>query len=205
MDDYKPNSHRFKEAQKEAAREREKKEKIVSGTVKTKENGIRKLTDVFISEDVNNVKSYIVMDVLVPAIKNTILDIITDSAKMIFGGSDRSRGSYTSSKISYRSFYDRRDDRRSSDVPRVKSRYSYDDIIISSRGEAEEVLDRMNELIDTYNIVSVADFYDLVGVKSEYTDEKYGWTNLHRASIERVRDGNGYGYLIRLPKALPID
>lgn len=205
MENYTPNSHRFKEQQKESGKEKKKVEKVVTGRVKTRKNELRKFTDIFISEDANNVKSYIIMDVLVPAIKNTILDIITDSAKMIFGGSDRSRGNYSSSKVSYRNFYDRHDDRRPSDISRVRTRYSYDDIVISSRAEAEDVLDRMHELISSYGIVSVADFYDLVGVKSEYTDEKYGWTNLGRAGIERVRDGSGYGYLIRLPKALPID
>lgn len=80
-------------------------------------------------------------------------------------------------------------------------KYDYDDIILESRGEAEDVLERMDELIATYQLVSVADFYDLVGVSGNYTDNKYGWTDIRNASVIRVRDG----YMIKLPKALPLN
>ena len=66
----------------------------------------------------------------------------------------------------------------------------------------EEVLDKMFELLDTYQFVSVADLYDLVGVTGNYTDNKYGWTNLRGAEPVRMRDG---GYALKLPKAYPID
>jgi hypothetical protein len=56
-------------------------------------------------------------------------------------------------------------------------------------------------LIDTYGIVSVADFYDLVGITGNYTDNKYGWNNIHSASIVRVREG----YMIKLPRALALN
>ena len=59
----------------------------------------------------------------------------------------------------------------------------------------------MCELIDTYQMVKVADLYDLVGISCDYTANNYGWTNLRNASVERVRDG----YILKLPKALPID
>ena len=42
---------------------------------------------------------------------------------------------------------------------------------------------------------------DLVGVTGNYTDNKYGWTNIRNAEVVRVRDG----YRIKLPRALPID
>ena len=59
----------------------------------------------------------------------------------------------------------------------------------------------MNELIDTYDVVSVADLYDLVGKSCNYTDNKYGWTNIRNAEPIRVRDG----YLLKMPKAGPIN
>ena len=64
------------------------------------------------------------------------------------------------------------------------------------RAEAEEVLDRMSEIIDTYGAVSVADLYDLVDVSGTYTDNNYGWDNLRNAEAVRVRDG----YILKLPK-----
>ena len=196
--DYKPNSHRYREEQKQAVEERKRVEKVTRGAVKTKKNDIRKLTDVFISDDVKNIKSYVIMDVLVPTIKNAIVDIVTNGVNMIFFGGTRptkSRGA--SSYVSYSSFASR--DRRE-DTTRSRGVYSYDDIILESRGEAEDVLSRMDELIEMYGEASVADLYDLVGITGQYTDNRYGWTNLKNAEPVRVRDG----YMLKMPKVGPL-
>ena len=201
-EEYKSNSHRSKEGKTEALTDRKKVEKVVHGRVRTKpKSGISKITDVFISEDAANVKSYIVMDVLVPAVKKAISDIVRDGIDMILYGESRGRKSSSASGyVSYRD-YSRSDDRDRFRDSRSRSSYAHDDIVLDSRGEAEEVLTRMDELIDTYGNVSVADLYDLVGKSSEYTDNKYGWTNIRNAEPIRVRDG----YMLKLPKALPIN
>ena len=201
-EEYKSNSHRSKEGKTEALTDRKKVEKVVHGRVRTKpKSGISKITDIFISEDAANVKSYIVMDVLVPAVKKAISDIVRDGIDMILYG--ESRGRKSSSALGYVSYrdYSRSDDRDRFRDSRSRSSYAHDDIVLDSRGEAEEVLTRMDELIDTYGNVSVADLYDLVGKSSEYTDNKYGWTNIRNAEPIRVRDG----YMLKLPKALPIN
>ena len=202
MTEYQPNSHRSKEAQaKEPPVEKKKIEKVVTGTVKTRENKGRKLADVFISEDVSNVKSYVLMDVLVPAIKKAISDIVRDGIDMILYGESRGRrNNISSSYVSYRDYSRRDDDRDRFRDSRTRTGYSHDDIVLDTRGEAEEVLSRMDELIDTYGVVSVADLYDLIGKSCEYTDNKYGWTNIRNAEPIRVHDG----YMLKLPKALPI-
>lgn len=204
MDDYKPNSHRFKEGQTSNSTEEKKKvEKVVTGVVKTKKKSeISKFTDIFISEDVRNVKSYVLMDVLVPTIKKAIVDIVSNGIEMIlYGGSGHKDRGSVSSKVSYRNYYDRRDDDRRPSESRTRTGYSYDDIILESRGEAEDVLSRMSELIDMYGVVSVADLYDLIGKTGNYTDNKYGWTNIRNAEPIRVRDG----YMLKLPKVAPIN
>lgn len=205
MEDYKPNSHKYKAEQAAKAKQPEKKvEKVVKGNVKVKKKGeISKLKDVFISEDASNVKSYVIMDVLVPALKKAVSDIVTNGIDMILYGETGRRTKHTNaSSVSYRSYYD---DRRSNDRPyRDRTRqtgYSYDDIILDTRGEAEEVLDSLCDLIETYQVASVADLYDLVGVTGEYTDNKYGWTNLRNSDVIRVHDG----YMLKLPKPLPIN
>lgn len=201
--DYKPNSNKYKEEQKQQSEK--KVQKVVSGTVKTKKkNEMSKFKDVFISEDAGNVKNYIVMDVLIPAMKKAISDIVRDGIDMIlYGESGRSKKRSDSYYVSYDKKYRDRDRDRSydRDRDRVRRGYSCDDIIIESRGEAEEVLTRMDELIETYGVASVADLYDLVGLRCEYTDNKYGWNNLRNAEPIRVRDG----YMLKMPKALPID
>lgn len=153
--------------------------------------------DVFISEDVSNVKTYIFLDVLVPAIKKAVSDIVKDGIDMMLYGDKRSSSRGSSSYVSYRSYSDNtsRNSRRS-----IRASYDFDDVVFDTRGEADEVLSSMDELMDTYGVVSVADMYDLCGMTCNYTDNKYGWKSLARADILSVRDG----YMIKLPKAEPI-
>lgn len=198
MEEFVSNSHKSKEES-----QRRKIEKVVSGSVKPKKKSdIQKLTDVFVSEDVANVKSYILMDVLVPAIKKAISDIVTNGIDMIlYGETGRTKKNSPASKVSYRSYYERERDRRD-DRPRPRSGYDCDEYIIESRGEAEDVLSRMDDMIATYGVVSAADFYDLLGVSCDYTANNYGWTNIRNAQVARARDG---GYVIKLPRAMPIN
>lgn len=202
MKEYQANSHKSKElAATEPAREK-RAEKVVSGTVKTRENKGRKFTDIFISEDAANVKSYIFMDVLVPAIKKAISDIVTDGIDMIlYGGSGGRNKNKSGSKISYRSYYDDKNDRRRDDESAHRNRFDYNEIVYDYRRDAEAVLKQMNEMLDRYPIVTVADMYDMAGESIPYTGYRYGWTNLRNAEVVRVRDG----YIIKLPKASPID
>lgn len=194
MDEFKPNSHKSKEEQGE-----KKVEKVVTGMVKAKKkNGAAKFADVFISDDARNVKSYIFRDILVPAIKKAISDIFTNGIDMIlYGENGKNRKKSQSSSVSYRGYYDKEKEPDRNYNDRKRSVYNLDDVIIDDRGEAEEVLYRMDELIDRYGSVSVADFYDLVGITCNYTANKYGWTDIRNAYVDRVRNG----YIIRLPKA----
>ena len=196
-EEYKSNSHKSKEVD-----EKKKVGKVVKGKVKTKKkSGITKFTDVFISEDVASVKSYVIGEVLIPAMKKAISDIVTNGIDMIlYGESGVTKRKTPGSRVSYTNYYDRRDRDRYDDR-RVRTGYDFDDIILDSRGEAEDVLSRMDELIDNYGIVSVADFYDLCGITGSYTDNKYGWTDIRSAQVVRVRDG----YKIKLPRALPLN
>lgn len=197
MEDYKSNSHRSKEM----ATTEKKVEKVISGQAKVrKKTGLEKAKGLLVSEDAANIKSYVVMDVLIPALKKAISDIVTNGIEMIlYGETGRRNSSSRSSSVSYRNFYDRRDDNRRATTP-SRSGYSFDDIILDTRGEAEDVLARLDELIEMYGVVSVADLYDLVGITGNYTDNKYGWTNVRTAEPVHVRDG----YLLKMPKVGPI-
>ena len=204
MDNFVPNSNKFKEEQKNKLVERKERKpisKVTKGKVKVKKKSeLHKLADTFISEDAAKVKSYVIGDVLIPAIKKAISDIVTNGIDMILYGETGHSKRSSSSRISYSKYYDdRRDDRRSS-TSALSSRYDYDDVIFETRDEAKEVLERMDELIDLYGVASIADFYDLAGITGNYTDNKYGWTNLASADVVRVRDG----YTIKLPRVRPL-
>lgn len=204
MEQYKPNSHKSREEKRESVPEK-KVEKVVAGTVKSKKkNEMQKFADVFISEDVNNVKSYILLDVLVPAIKKAISDIVTNGIDMIlYGETGRTKSNSTASKISYRGYYDRENNRKDYRASnRVKTGFDYDDIIFETRGDAESVLDAMHEIISQYGTVSVGDLFDLADASTDnYTANKYGWNDISGSKPVRIRDG---GYILKLPRALPL-
>lgn len=200
---YPSNSHKSKEKQQEPAIvEKQPMEKIVTGKVVKKKSVSKKFTDIFVSEDANSVGQYVLMDIIVPSMKKLLVDIVSDGIRMIaYGerGSSSKRG--VASTISYRTDYSRASDRRYNDVSsRARTGYSYDEVYLESRGEAEDVLTRLDEVIDEYGMVSVADMYDLVGVTGNYTDYKYGWTDIRTASVVRTRDG----YMIKMPRAVAL-
>jgi hypothetical protein len=198
MEEFKPNSHKSKELTPVPEK---KVEKIVKGTVKSKKkNGIDRLKDNFISEDAANIKTYVVMDVLIPAVKKAICDIVKNGVDMILYGESGRSNRRPSEYVSYDRRYLDRGDSRFYNADRARIGYSYNDIILETRGEAEDVLARMDELIELYGMVSVADLYDLVGITGNYTDNKYGWTNIRNAEPVHVRDG----YMLRLPKVTSL-
>lgn len=199
--DYTPNSHAYKEKQKQAAAEEKKFQPVVSGTAEAKKkSGVSKIASVFISEDVSNVKDYIVQDIVVPTIKKGILGAID----MILNGGN---GAYSerrsqAPKISYRTFYDDPyDRRRREERPRTPTRFDSETITYTTRGDAEAVLDQMFDAVKRYGLVTVGDMYDLSRLEPPHTSNKYGWYSLRGAKTIRVPGG----FVIDLPPAEPID
>lgn len=78
----------------------------------------------------------------------------------------------------------------------AQATHNFDEIILESRAEAETVLERLIDTIDTFDVATVSDLYDLVGISGSFVDSQWGWTDLRDASLRRVRDG----YLLNLPK-----
>ena len=204
---YTPNSHKYKEQQKEAAVSTEKRvQKVVKNPVKIKSNEARKLADIFISEDVANVKNYIFMDVIVPAIKKAIYDVVTNGIDMfLYGGNGKGRPSSNGNKVNYRTYYDQKNNNsvtyRGSENTSSRNGFEYDDIVFNNRAEAEAAKQQMQDIIGRYGIVTVSDLYEMVGETGPYTAQKYGWMDVSGAETIRVRDG----YKLKLPRAVPID
>lgn len=202
MENYKSNSYKSKEAgvvQKGNSADKNVK-KIVTGNVKLKKKSeVKKFSSLFVSEDVTNIKSYILLDVIIPNVKRVISDVIINSVEMALFGEVSSRKKNSGSRgASYQRYYER-DDRKERDT-RAKRDYDYDDIVLDSRGDADDVLRTLDDYVDEYGSANVADLYELVGKTAPYTANKYGWTDLRNASVERTRDG----YWLRLPKALQL-
>ena len=203
--DYPSNSNVKKEGRRKEAVTERRADKVVTGGAKAqKKSDIRKFTDIFLAEDISTVKSYILMDVLVPAVKKAIDDIVSNGIHMLlYKETDRNRGSNRpAARVSYGSYYN---DNRSRDRERVSSRrndFDYENIVFDRRGDAETVLTALEDIIDQYSYARVADLYELAGVTTDnYMVNRYGWADLHNAVVTSGRDG----YYIRFPKALPLD
>jgi hypothetical protein len=121
----------------------------------------------------------------------------------LYGGSGKGKSSPSGTKVSYRSYYDQKNNNNSHRSSENKSRngFDYDDIVFSNRGEAEAVKQEMMAAIDKYGVVTVADLYDMADLPAPYTSQKYGWMNVTNAEAIRTRDG----YVLKLPRAVPID
>ena len=196
------NSHKSREQEKGYSKPKKDLSPVVSGkaTVK-KKSGIVRLADVFLPEDVSSVKEYILVDVIIPKIKNMLHDIGSEAWDSFWGISGRSNSRGTASRVSYVS-YDKYSRDKQPETPR-RSGVNYEEIVFPTRGDAESVYDRMAELCDTFNAVSVADMYELADVPNDnYTLNKYGWTSMEGAQVIRLSGG---GFAIKMPKARPFD
>lgn len=205
MNDYKPNSHRFKEEQKEPSVEKKQIQKVVKGPVrKKKKSSLSNFIDTFVSEDVASIKNYVLMDILVPAIRDAIYDVGKGALDMIlYGEKGRSTSRSTASKVSYRQYYDKGESVARSSNRRTQTRLRYDDVVYVNEDDADDVLDEMTNVLEAYGAVSVADLCELIGdenIASSYTDNKYGWESMRNIRKVKVRDG----WIIEFPKLTPL-
>lgn len=183
------------------------------GRVKKKSSIFKSVRDEFVSEDADNMGSYILHDILFPALHDLINDICHGAIDAAFGGGgnyrpsrSRGRGGY----ISYNRYYDDRDDRRRR---RRRDRDDDDDDYIVSRrnidfsefrfeykDDAEDVLDMLCDRLEKYDEVTVAYFLDKIGktVPGNWTVEDWGWTNL---AGTKIRGSSRSGWYIDLPRA----
>ena len=188
-----------------AAPEEKKIEKVISGTAKTKQkSGVSKVTNALFAEDIKSVIPFVIDEYVIPIFKKGMYEAFNAVLEtMIYGkdGRPRKRNSSDNGKPSYQGYYDKNKDReRGIPASRSWSDYEADDIWLEDRGDAEAVLWRMRDYLEEYGTVSVAEAKQFAGLKYEYTDNKYGWTDLRSAYVSRIRDG----YLIVLPRAVPL-
>lgn len=186
------------------AKPEKKFEKVTTGKVVAKEkNDIQKVASMFIAEDLRTVRDHIIKDVAIPSLKNVIVDLVWKSINMVMFGDDRPRtpsgtNYANTSRVSYNQYSNRNNTARTA----VATPINYQDVIFSSRGDAEEVLSQMDKTITEYGAVSVADFCDMVGVTPNYADKKYGWYNTNCVYIDRKCDGY---YILHLPAPITIN
>lgn len=201
-EDYKPISAKIKKDEVSAI---EKKiSPVVSSAKKKKRSVFDKIFDVFISENLEGTRNPSILGVIIPEIKKTVLEVID---VFLHPDGKRSYTSRSTTKISYRDYYNK----GNNDYPReeygrrsqVASVMDYDNVVFDSRGDAEMVLQSMDEILSHYGVVSIADYYELCDIDdANYTTNKYGWKDIRNAQVVRVGHNE---YKIKLPRAMPLE
>ncbi len=210
LEDIKPNSYKSKEVQ--PVKEAPKAQPVVnkSAIVSTKKPLGQRFKDAFIAEDIHDVKSWLIQDVLIPGAKNTILDMLS---MVFFSKGGRSTSSYnfyrpnrsTYGGASYASYYN---GQKNNNQQQTRSSYvshnnkvDYRDIVLERRDDAQRVVDEMCGRIVEFGQVSIAEMLDFMEITSSYVDNNWGWTNPNCIGIKRIANG----WLIDVTEAEPLE
>src|SRR5664279_3084609 len=89
---YKPNSHKTKDAPtKEVEQNTKKLDRITTGEVIQRKKSLgRKISETFTGDDINSVWSYVLFEVIIPAAKTMISDAASQGVeRMLFGENTR--------------------------------------------------------------------------------------------------------------------
>lgn len=213
--DYQGNTRKEKEKKKKLPIEEGSKnpkekniEKVVTGEILQRPKGIgRKFKDIFLGGDAKQAARYVVGDVLLPALRNLVVDMATKGVeRLVYGESTyRRRGPTFNYRSQYQGVqYSRPFDRDPRDrsysplnePPRGRqNRHEINDVVIPTREEADLVTERLADIMDKYDVVSLADLYNLLGLQTSHIDFKWGWTYLGGINVRQIRQG----YLLELP------
>jgi len=196
--DYQGNSDKTKQANPPIPEKN--LEKVVTGDVVVAPAGIgSKFKRIFFGGDVNTAGQYVLGEVLLPALRNLLVESISKGAdRLIYGDSiHRRRGpmNYTP-RVQYNNPIHRQEPRSVAYLPDrppidrwAQGRKSFQDVIVATKEDADNVIERLVDVVDMYEVVSVADLYDLLGLPSSHIDNKWGWTHLSNIESRQVREG----------------
>lgn len=193
-----------------------KPEVIDAPTVRIhKKTFLDKVADTFLAQDIRDVSKEIYSDVIIPAIKKIIVEIIKNGADMLFFGETKASKIYdaTNPWTSYNAYYQSgANNSKSASSDRNRGGSDNYRLEFATKGQAEEARDELLEVFRNYPSASIADFCEISRLKiqktdpniakeipAKWNDNDWGWYNLTPADCEIVRLFNGY-YTIRLPK-----
>ena len=204
--EFPPNS----EASKKGTPEDKNITPITTGKATRKRRSLRKqFSSTFVAGDLKTSVKYVIFDVLLPAARDMIVEAGQQGIEKLIFGDSRRRGSRIppsgpTGHIQYNRYSStgsRFSGPQRAMSREARARHDFDEIVLDNRTEAEEVIDRLFDLVSRYETATVADLYELVGLSSTHTDHKWGWTDLRGAGVSRTRDG----YLLDLPDPDPLD
>lgn len=182
---------------------------VSSGAVRRKRSIRKQFRETFVAGDARSALRFVIFDVLLPAAKDMVVEAGSQGIEKLIMGDSRRRGGTRSinplGHIAYNRYSTTGQSRLSGPERAIsrqsRARHNFDEIVLDERSEAEAVIDRLFDLVGKYETASIADLYELVGLASTHTDNKWGWTDLTGAGVSRVRGG----FLLDLPEPEPLD
>lgn len=201
------NSDKDRDKKKTEEKRREEASVVVNKpAIKKKSSLGRKVMDTFINENVDNVRDYVVYDVMVPKITDMFLDVVNEGLNMLFKGKSSRRNKSGSNgyrpRTSYQKYWDDPDEASKPKTSRSsrKAVETFDPIVVEDREDAERIKNKLRSLLDQYEYVTVGDLYYSAGLSTKETDYDYGWNTLSGMAIIDVGDG----WEINMPRAKVI-
>lgn len=198
---YKPNSYKSKE---EA--ERESRAPVAKGR-KREKSELEKAASSFFAEDIKTVRNSVIEDVIIPRVKKLFSESIKTRVDIFFYG--KSTPTPTGSNISSRIRYNTVSKNRPAySGYSQRQSYDYGEVILPypkyTREDRENIVRLLDDIINTYGCAKVADLYEFRDIPTEHTDFKYGWTDIRGYSISRTGYGSDAGWLIKMPRVMPV-
>lgn len=198
----------------EAKEERVPREKIEGVTVvETKPTLGSRFAKAFGGENLKTVGKSVILDVLLPGARDIAFDMIKEGAHRALYPGTTSRGTIGQTiagsvirGVNYSSI-------SSGSKPVIgsqsavgvtqltaqeKAQFDFSRLVFPQEAMALEVLEKLHDAIQEFNVVPVADFYDFIGQTGNgFTDLKYGWNpqTFQGAHVRRVRGG----FILNLP------
>ncbi len=163
--------------------------------------------------DTKGIGAAVVSEILIPAARDMVFEAGKDAMERALFPDARGPGHRRSRPgvpTNYRAFggiaakaVAFKEDPRTPMSRRARATHNFDEIILASRREGESILAQMFEVVERFDVVTVADLYEMVAIEPAYTDRKYGWSGpmLSGAGVDRVKEG----YLLDLPRPEPLD
>lgn len=170
---------------------------IVTGkAIVKKPSKVKKFFGMLIGEDVSDIRGYLLTAVLMPVLRRGLMDMM--SALLNTPASPGNPQFRAGTRFSYERAYD--NNRARTAGASQGEVFTFDQVVVPTREDAQAVVDQMNELVLQYGCARVSDLYATVGISAPFTYNNWGWYDVHTATWRASREG----FIIVMPTAVPI-
>lgn len=153
-----------------------------------------------LQKDISNSVESSIDQVLIPKFMDLISDFLVDIIQRFFGKGSAPRANDRRRSSGYGDYYGR--ERTSVSDRKVDGPFNYEEVICDTKQEVEDVLDKLQDIIDRYDVASINDLYKAADLElGPYTYGDYGWDSLRDVKRRPTSDGR---YIIKMPRPMNL-